>query len=115
MPAPAPAKPAPPLLDRLRRAYGSRPHQLSFLDGQRRCAVNPLAADHRRDDADRVELVRRAVQRVAVEDDEVGEQPRAQATATLLVAGEPSGRDGAREQRLLDRERLLGTPRGPLV
>src|SRR5712691_6497707 len=42
MPAPAPAKPAPPLLDRLRRAYGSchHLHSLSTVTGR------PLPLEH---------------------------------------------------------------------
>jgi hypothetical protein len=38
-----------------------------------RRAENPVSTQHRRDDADLAELFERAVERVAIEDDEVGE------------------------------------------
>ena len=50
--------------------------------------MHPAAADHRRDDLDRLELVRRALERIAREHDEVGE-----------VAGEELARAAARPAR----------------
>ena len=54
-----------------------------------RRVVHPAAADHRRDDLDLAQLLRLDRERVAVEDDEVGEQAREQASSAALVAGEP--------------------------
>ena len=55
------------------------------------------------------------VERIAIEHDEVGEVPGQELPAPALVAGQPRGRDDRRVQRLLHRDRLLGSPRGPLV
>ena len=69
--------------------------------------MHPPSADHRRDDADLRELVGK---RVAVEDDEIGELPWNQPPAATLVAGEPGGRDGRSDERVLDGNGLLGVP-----
>ena len=42
-------------------------------------------------------------------------KPGQEPAAPALVAGEPGGRDGRCDDRLLDRERLVGAPAGPLV
>jgi len=65
--------------------------------------VHPAAADHRRDDLYLAELVGGDRDRVAVEHDEIGEEPWQELPAPALVAGEPGGRDRRRVQRLLDR------------
>ena len=77
--------------------------------------MRPAAADHRRDDLEVAQLLRLDRERVAVEDDEVGEQAGNQPSAPALVAGEERRCDARRVQRLLDRQRLLGTPGRPLV
>ena len=77
--------------------------------------MHPAAADHRRDDVDRLELVGRARERIAGEHDEVGEITREEFAAASLVAREPRGIDARREKRLLDREALLGVPCGTVV
>ena len=73
------------------------------------------AADHRRDDLDRVELVRRAGEGVAGEHDEIREVAGEELAAAALVAREPGGRHGRGDERLLDRERLVGAPAGAVV
>src|SRR5262245_45444101 len=72
---------------------------------------DPAAAEHGRDDLHLLELAGLAGDRVAVEDDEVGEEARHEPAAPALVAREPRGRHGGRMQRLLDVERLLRAPR----
>ena len=73
----------------------------------RAAAGRPTAADHRRDDLDRLELVGRAGERVAREHHEIGEEPGQEPAAAALVAREPGRRDGRGDDRLLDRERLV--------
>src|SRR5919198_3596257 len=80
-----------------------------------RWVVDPTPTDHRRDHPDRVELVRRAFERVACEHDEVCEETREELSAPMLVPGEPGGGHGRRAERLLDRQELLGMPRRPVV
>ena len=77
--------------------------------------MHPAAADHRGDDLDLAELPRRALERVAVEHDEVGEVAGEELAAPALVAGEPGGGDAGRVQGLLDGDRLLGVPGLALV
>src|SRR5580765_5485047 len=56
-----------------------------------RRVVNPAAADHRRHDLDLGQLLRLEGERVAVEDDEIGQIAGHEAAATALVAREPRG------------------------
>ncbi len=48
--------------------------------------MDPASADHGRDDLDRLELVRRAFERVAGQDHEVGEVAGEELAAASLVA-----------------------------
>ena len=77
--------------------------------------VDPAAADHGRDDADRVQLLGWARERVAREDDEVGKVAGEQLAPAVLVTGEPGRIDGGGHDRLLDGERLLRVPGGAVV
>ena len=77
--------------------------------------VDPAAADHGRDDLDRLQLVGRGLERIAGENDEVGEIARKELPAPALVAGQPGRVDDARNERLFDRQALLGMPGRPLV
>jgi hypothetical protein len=72
--------------------------------------VHPASPDHRRDDLHVAQLVGRARDRVAVENDEIGEPPRDEGAPAPLVTREERGADGRRGERLLDGERLLGPP-----
>src|SRR5207253_9633887 len=65
-----------------RTTLGSRPYNTfggASVPG--RCVVDPAAAQHGRDDAHLGKLVRRDRERVAIEDDEVGQ----------VAGGEPAG------------------------
>src|SRR5206468_1488679 len=75
----------------------------------------PRAAEHRRHDLYVGELPGLAGERVAIEDDQVGEVAGHELAAAALVPAEPGRRDGRRVQRLLDGQRLLGVPRLALV
>src|SRR3990170_2647323 len=77
--------------------------------------VHPAPPHHGGDDPDLGELLRRAGDGVAVEDDEVGEVARDEPPAPVLVACEPGGVDRAGGKRLLDRDSLFRMPGGPLV
>src|SRR5262245_12207611 len=77
--------------------------------------VNPTAADHRGHDLDRLQLVRSAVERVAREDDEVGEVAGEKLPAAALVPGQPRRVDDRRDEGLLDGQALFRVPRGALV
>src|SRR5436305_10963511 len=75
-----------------------------------RRVVHPAAGDHRRDDL-RVEVE----PRIAVEHDEVGGEAGKELAACSFLAGEPRRRDAGRVERLVDGQRLLLVPRGPVV
>src|SRR3989440_3584079 len=77
--------------------------------------VHPGAPEHGRDDLYFGQLLGRARDRVAIDDDQVGVVARKQLAAAPLVAGEPGRIDRRGLQRLLDREGLFGVPRRPLV
>ena len=77
--------------------------------------MHPAAGDHRCDDLDRLELLGRAHERVAREYDEIGEVAGEQLAAATLVTREPRGIDAGRDERLLDRQALLGMPRRAVV
>ena len=77
--------------------------------------MHPAAADHRRDDPHLRELVHGTGHRIAVEHDEVCELAGDQLAASPLVAREPGRVDRARDQRLVDGERLLEMPACPPV
>ena len=64
--------------------------------------MRPASADHRRHDLDGLELVGRAEERIAGEDDEIGEEAGEELAATALVACEPGGGDGGGDDGLLD-------------
>src|SRR5207244_1232379 len=66
-----------------------------------RRVIHPAAAEHRRDDVHVAELLRLALERVAVEHDEVGEEAGQELAAPALVAREPRGIDGRRFEGLL--------------
>ena len=65
--------------------------------------MHPVTAEHRRDDANVGQRFRLDVERVAVEDDEVGEVPGQELAAAMLVAREPRRIDGRRLKRLVER------------
>src|SRR5829696_1538864 len=58
------------------------------------------------------QLLRLKLERVAVEVDEI---PGDELSAAVLVVAEPCGRDTGRLERLLDGQRLLEVPGGPVV
>ena len=74
--------------------------------------MRPGAADHGGDDADLGELLGLAVERVAVEHDQVGVEAGQEPAAPVLVAGEPGGREAGGVERLLDREPCSGCQAG---
>ena len=78
-------------------------------------AVDPAAADHRRDDLDVAQLVHRDRDRVAVEDDEIGEVAGQQLPPPSLVARQPRRGDRRGVERLLERQRLVRQPRATVV
>ena len=55
--------------------------------------MHPAAADHRRNDLEVPQLLRLDGERVAIEHDEVGEQPRQKPAAPPFVAGEKGRSD----------------------
>src|SRR5437763_3118005 len=80
----------------------------------RRRVVDPAAAEHRRDDLHLAELLRLlASERVAVEDDEVGEVAGDELPTASLVACEPCRCERRRLERLLQGHCLLGMPGRP--
>ena len=81
----------------------------------RRRVVRPSPAAHRRHHRELAQLLGLARERIAVENDQVGEVAGHELAASPFVAGEPGRIHGGRLQRLLDRERLLGMPRGTVV
>src|SRR4029453_19047684 len=80
-----------------------------------RRAENPPPAQHRGDDADLTELLGRAVERVAVENDQIGEIAREELAAPALVPREPGGRDAGGVEGLLHGHALISLPRRALV
>src|SRR5207245_1435817 len=115
MPAPVPAKPAPPLLGRLRRAYGSRVStagaELDVVDvlGDRR----RFAADRAGGIAAQRDLVERRGQRV--EEEQAADQRRADSQRELqrlvrLQRADDAGQD-AEDTALRARRRELGRRR----
>ena len=72
--------------------------------------MHPAAAEHRGHHAHVAELIGRAVERVAVEHDEVGQVPGEDLPAAALVTREPGGSHAGRVEGLLDGHRLLGMP-----
>src|SRR5439155_2306365 len=72
--------------------------------------MDPAAADQRRHDL-RLEVF----DRIAVEDDEVGEVARDQLAAAALVSCQPGWIDRRRFEGLLDGQALLGMPRVAVV
>src|SRR6476620_2058089 len=72
--------------------------------------MHPAAAEHRGDDANVRQRFRLDVERVAVEDDEVGEVAGQELAAAMLVAREPGGVDGGRLESFAEGESLLGMP-----
>src|SRR6266516_7259004 len=112
----APAAISPPCVvgrmrDLIKRPGRGAPEPLTPGRG----AVYPPPADHGRDDLDLPERGRLDGEGIAVEHDEVGEEAGQQTAAAALVAGKPRGRDARRRDRLLERQRLLRTPRRPVV
>src|SRR3954470_24185108 len=85
-----------------------------FLVPGRR-VVHPAPADHRGDDGRLAELSRRAFERVAVEDDEVGEPAGDELPSPPLRALEPGRGHAGGVESLLDADCLLGMPSGPVV
>jgi hypothetical protein len=74
--------------------------------------VHPAAAEHRRDDLHLAELLRLgALERVAVEDDQVGREPGHELPATALVARQPRGCEDRRLERLLAGRKAASTGR----
>src|SRR5487761_1745720 len=69
--------------------------------------VNPAARDHRRHDLDALEV---AVERIPVEDDEVGGAAGEERPARPFVVREPAGRDAGGVQRLVERQPLVLAP-----
>src|SRR3989344_181165 len=70
------------------------PHAAAFLDGFQ--------------DLDGLDTVHRRGQRVAIEDDEVGEQAGFDATLALLLEDLPGGGGGERLQRFIGAQPLVG-------
>jgi len=72
--------------------------------------VHPATGDHRCHDL-RVQVL----PRIAVEDDQVGLEAGHELPAAALVSRQPGRGQDRRLERLLDAERLLRAPGGPLV
>ena len=72
--------------------------------------MHPAAPDHRRDDLDVRKHGGGDRERVAVEDDQVGEVAGEELPAATLVVGLPGGLDRCRGEGLLDRNALILPP-----
>src|SRR5436309_12418258 len=77
--------------------------------------MDPTAAEHRGDDAQLRQLAGLHVERISVEDDEVGGVAGEKLPAPALVARQPRGIDARSDERLLQPHALLRMPRRPLV
>ena len=72
--------------------------------------MRPAPAEHRRDDLDLWELFGGELERVPVEDDQVGEETGDELAAAALVPRKPGGSDRRRLERLVERQRLFRVP-----
>src|SRR4029079_8249632 len=81
----------------------------------RRRIVHPSSARHRRDHAHVSKLFGRALERVALEDNEVGELARHEAAAPALGSFEPGWADARRVNGLFHGDALLRMPGRPVV